>query len=438
MNRCYCALTFMLILIHVHAQTPVKVPGYRIKYDHHALRIPGNKFAIGLTIPADGKKPQKTIGYSGSGGWGKYHVEVDSGSFSNGKVKIHNSKRYKKGDSITVNVFTRKWFLGGRGKFLTSRRIPYNYEDSIFVMTNSNTGRFPGGHIKFGIRTLFDNRQYAELYPIKKKDRNNFLLGFEGGHLSGSKGDWKIDPDPTHIINDEVKLSARLAKNPAIGDTLRLLLDYKAKFQCGIRSSNDGHELNVTADAFYDSIINEELLKIEVNDIATHRTYHYLVSTDSGSLSLSSKGADGANGDNGLGGANGRDGSDGAVTQVPQTTTNADGSTTTTYTDVQGPGGDGENGGNGDDGEDGGNGFNGGNITIHYTPAAAPFLNRISAISIPGAGGLGGNGGSGGNGGNGGSGAPPGTSGHKGLDGRNGSNGLSGTRGIVHFVANPG
>ena len=220
MNRCCSLLTFMLILVHAHAQTPVKVPGYRIKYDHHALRIPGNKFAIGLTIPADGKKPAKNIGYSGSGGFGKYHVEVDSGSFSGGNVKIHDSKLYKKGDSITINVYTRKWFLGGRGKFLTSRRVPYNYEDSLLVMTNSNSGRFPGGHIKFGIRTLFDNHQTAELwYPVKKRDRNNFLLGFEGGSLSRSKGDWKINPDPTQIKNDEVRLFARLAKNSAIGDT---------------------------------------------------------------------------------------------------------------------------------------------------------------------------------------------------------------------------
>lgn len=37
MNRCSFLLTFMLILIHVHAQTPVKAPDYRIKYDHHAI-----------------------------------------------------------------------------------------------------------------------------------------------------------------------------------------------------------------------------------------------------------------------------------------------------------------------------------------------------------------------------------------------------------------
>jgi hypothetical protein len=436
MNRCCSLLTFMLIASYAHAQTPVKAPGYRIKYDHHALRIPGNKFAIGLTIPADGKTPPKNIGYSGSGGFGKYHVEVDSGSFSSGNVKVHDSKLYKKGDSITVNVYTRKWFLGGRGKFLTNRKIPYNYEDSIVVMTNSNSGRFPGGHIKFGIRTIFDNHQSAELwYPVKKKNRNNFLLGFEGGNLSRSKGDWKINPDPTQINEDEVKLFARLAKDPVIGDTLRLLLDYKALFQYNISSSSDGHELDVTADAFYDPIISQELLKIELNDVAEGRTYHYLVNTNGGAMNISSRGADGANGDNGVSGSDGRSGTDGPLSRVAQTTTNADGTTTTTYITVQGAGGNGEDGGPGGDGENGDNGYNGGDITIHYTPAAAPFLKLIGAISIPGSGGLGGNGGSGGNGGNGGSGNPPGSSGSRGSDGRSGSSGVSGTRGFVRFAA---
>jgi hypothetical protein len=73
-------------------QSPAQKPtasGYRIKYDHKALRIPGNKFAIGLIVPPDGKKAADTIGYPGKdGGWGKYHVEVDSGSFSGRRVPV--------------------------------------------------------------------------------------------------------------------------------------------------------------------------------------------------------------------------------------------------------------------------------------------------------------------------------------------------------------
>ena len=145
-------------------ETHPPVAGYRLKYDHHALKIPGQKFAIGLVAPKEGK-PADTIGFPGkSGGWGKFHIEVDSGSFSGGKVKLRASKVYKKGDSVTVNVYTRKWFMGGRGKFLTTRTIPFNFEDSIAVLTDGNSNRFPGGHVKFGVRTFYNNTQFADLW----------------------------------------------------------------------------------------------------------------------------------------------------------------------------------------------------------------------------------------------------------------------------------
>src|SRR5262249_17475180 len=151
-----------------------------------------------------------------------------------------------------------------------------------------------------------------------------------GGHLSKKKGDWKIDPDPTHIRNDEVKLSARLAKAPAIGDTLGLLLNYTARFQCGVFSSGDGHELDVSVDGMEDTIIHEKLLKIDVRDSAAHRTYHYLVNTEGGSMSIFSQGADGAKGDDGLNGTDGQGGADGAISQMPVTSTDANGNTVTT------------------------------------------------------------------------------------------------------------
>src|SRR6202000_2449671 len=229
-----------------------------------------------------------------------YHIEVDSGSYSGGKVKLHASKVYKKGDSVIVNVYTRKWFLGGRGKFLTTRKIPYNFEDSIAVMTDGNSNRFPGGHIKFGVRTFYNDKQFADLwYPVKKKNKNDFLLGFDGGHLSKKKGDWKLDPDPTKIHGDKVQLYAALAKAPAIRDTMGWMLDYKSRFQCNILSAADGHELNVSVDVFDDTIIDAKLLQIEVHDGTTNRTYNYVVNTQGGSINISSTGADGARGDDG-------------------------------------------------------------------------------------------------------------------------------------------
>jgi len=406
------------------------VAGYRLKYDHRALKIPGQKFAICLVAPKE-NKPADTIGFPGNnGGWGKYHIEVDSGSYSGGRVKLRDSKVYKKGDSVTVNVYARKWFLGGRGKFLTTRKIPYNFEDSIALMTDGNSNRFPGGHVKFGVRTLYNDKQFADLwYPVKKKNKNDFQLGFDGGHLSKKKGDWKIDTDPTKIHNDKVELYAALAKAPAIRDTIGWMLDYKAAFQCNILSMGDGHDLDVSVDALDDTIIEAKLLWIEVLDNATHRTYHYVINTQGGSINITSTGA------NGAGGEIGQSGADGAISQMPVTSVDTAGKTITTYVTVQGPGGDGGDGGDGADGGTGYNGGNGGNITFFYTPSAAPFLTLITASSFPGAGGPGGNGGAGGRGGNGGNGNPQGRAGRSGRTGNIGMSGQDGNPGAVRFVA---
>lgn len=448
MNRLYPLLILIFIAGAANAQTPAKqaagptsakpaASGYRIKYDHSALRIPGNKFAIGLIVPAAGKKPADTIGYPGKQeSWGKYHIEVDSGSFSGGNVKLHASSVYMKGDSVTVSVYTRKWLLGGRGKFLVSRKIPYNYEDSIELLYTGNADRAPGDHLKFGVRTIYDNKQFADLwYPVKKKDKSRFLLGFDGGHLSPKKGDWKISADPTRITGDRVRLFARLAKDSAIGDTLSLMLDYTANYKCAIRSTGNGHELDATVDVLDDTTIHAQLLRVEVRDSSAHRTYHYLLNTKGSSLAISSAGANGADGANGLDGLSGSDGADGAITETPVTTTDANGNTTTTYDESQGPGSNGGDGGPGDNGQDGGNGGNGGNIFIRFTAAAKPFLPLIHATSVPGVGGSGGRGGSGGSGGRGGSGTPPGMDGSKGSDGLNGSDGAPGKAGAVKFLA---
>ena len=409
---------------------------YRIKYDHSALRIPGGKFAIGLNVPAEGKKGADTIGFPGKqGGWGKYHVEVDSGSFSGGMVKLGTSASYKKGDSVTVSVYTKKWLLGGRGRFLVSRKILYDFEDSIAVITSGNAGRAPGDHVHFGVRTFYDDGKFSELwYPVKKKDRGRFVLGFDGGHLSTKKGDWKIDPDPTHIVNDRIRVFAQLAKAPSIRDTLSMMLDYTANYSCTVLSAGDGHELDATVDVFDDTIIHSQLLRVDVRDSMTHRTYHYLLNTKGSSITITSAGAAGADGANGMDGIPGTNGADGGTYQIPQTTTNPDGTTTTTYIDAQGPGGDGGNGGPGDDGQGGGNGGNGGNVLVRFGAGAKDFLGMIHVNSVPGAGGAGGLGGSGGSGGQGGSGAPAGHSGFKGQDGNRGADGVSGKTGTVEFL----
>ena len=67
------------------------VQQYRLRYDHKVLRIPGQSIPIGiLTRTAKGVSAE-TKGYlNGDQGWSKYKIEVQGGSYSNGKIKIAN------------------------------------------------------------------------------------------------------------------------------------------------------------------------------------------------------------------------------------------------------------------------------------------------------------------------------------------------------------
>ena len=436
MNR-LCCLILLFFALAAQAQPVANSnPSYKIRYDHAALRIPGKRFAIGVIVPAQGREAADTIGYPGKkSDWSKYRLSVDSGSFSGGMVKLKKSEAYKFHDSVTINLYARKWFLGGKGKWLASRKIPYNYEDSIVLLSNGNNDRSPGDHLKFGVRTIYDDKQFADVwFPVKKKAGRRFLLGFDGAHLSKSKGDLKIENDPGRISGDRIRLFARLAKDSAIGDTLSLFLDYTAQYKCLVRSGDAGHPLGVDVSLLDDSIIHAQLLRVSIFDSVAKKGYHYLVNVSGGSLAISSKGGDGMDGRNGNDGLAGLNGSDGLVSVDVETTTAADGSTQTTTSTTQGAGSDGGNGGPGEDGQNGDDGYDGGNIVVRYSAAAAPFISRLNALSVPGAGGSGGRGGTGGSGGIGGQGSPSGNSGSKGMDGRDGFNGNGGKEGVVKFV----
>jgi hypothetical protein len=412
------------------------VQQYRLRYDHKVLRIPGQSILIGVLTRTSKGVVAKTKGYlNGDQGWSKYKVEVQGGSFSNGKIKIGKSTQYLKGDSLTVSVYTRKWFLGGKDKFLLTMKIPYNYEDSIAVLTTGNIGRAPGDHVQFGVRTWYDNHQFADSWASKKKKLTGFVFAFNGAHLSKSKGDLTIEADPEKISKDQVGLTAMLAKDSAIRDTLRIMLDYVAAYQCKVAAAGDGHTLKVSADVYDDSLIHARLLRIDVNDSLAKKIYHYRVNTNGGSISIFSIGGNGLEGSDGLDGSSGSMGSDGTVSVDVETTTAPDGTIQTTTNTTEGPGGDGGRGGDGEDGGDGGNGGNGGNIFIRYTPAVASYLPLIKAASVPGNGGSGGRGGQGGSGGIGGSGNPPGNNGLDGMSGRSGFDGAAGQKGKVIFTA---
>ncbi len=431
-------LFILLTLIIIKAQsqtanTPVLSPPAGIttviKYDTAALRIPNKSFSIGVIKTATTGVTETKGLLKGKYSWRKYRVELSDGSCTNGKIKLNAAKDYKKGDSITVNVYTRKWLLGGKGQFLATAKIPYNYETGIKVLTKGTFSKAPGNHVQFGIRTFYNNNMSVDKWA-PAKNLQDFIMNFNGGHISRSKGDLKIDNEPIKITNDKVRLIASLAKAPAIMDTLQIVMDYIYNYKCNITSQGLGHDLTITADAYFDKLINATLVKVQVKDSMERKSFNYLFNVSGGSLAVSSRGANGADGLAGFDGIAGTDGSVGSA--IVLTSTDRDGNVTTTTT--MGPGGDGGNGTNGSDGGGGQNGYNGGSITIYYTAAAKPYLNLITATSIPGAGGQGGKGGRGGRGGSGGLGSPGGTSGMNGLDGMDGLPGLNGTAGKIGFV----
>jgi hypothetical protein len=377
----------------VHNPAPATAPKdttikkYLLQYDPSVSRISGKSLPIGIITLSAGAPPTQTKGLlNGRDGWSKYKLEVQGGSYSNGKIKIAKSSNYMKGDSLTVSVYTRKWFLGGKDKFLLTQKIPYNYEDSINILTTGNIGKAPGDHVQFGIRTYFDNKQFVDKWFPVKKNLKAFDFDAEGSHISKSKGDLKIDSDPIKIVNDKVRLIAMLDKDTAIRDTLQITLDYVSNYQCKLQSNGDGHFLVATADVYPDSIIHARLMKISILDSNAHKIYRYPVNTNGGTITISSKGGNGIDGNAGWDGSSGSAGSDGLISVDVETTTDANGNPTTTTTTVQGPGSDGGRGGDGGNGSDGGNGGNGGNIVLNYTPAAVPFLAMIKTLSIPGAG----------------------------------------------------
>jgi hypothetical protein len=262
----------------------------------------------------------------------------------------------------------------------TAKKYVLQYEPSV---------KAPGDHVQFGIRTYFDNKQSVDKWFPVKKNLKGFDFEAEGSHISKSKGDLKIDSDPIKIVNDKVRLIAMLDKDTAIRDTLQITLDYIANYQCKLQSNGDGHFLVGTADVYPDSIIHASLMKISILDSNAHKTYRYLVNTNGGTITISSKGGNGLDGNTGWDGLSGSSGSDGLTSVDVETTTDADGNPTTTTTTVQGPGGSG------------------------------------------GRGGTGGSGGSGGNG------TPSGNQGTNGMDGLPGSDGAAGSKGKITFVQSP-
>lgn len=81
-----------------NAKTDSAKEKYILQYDPGVLRVKGNSLPVGIIAISDKGQQSETKGFlNGTDNWSKYKIDVDSGSFSGGKIKIKGSeKRIKK------------------------------------------------------------------------------------------------------------------------------------------------------------------------------------------------------------------------------------------------------------------------------------------------------------------------------------------------------
>ncbi|MBN1182586.1 MAG: hypothetical protein JXB49_09890 [Bacteroidales bacterium] len=427
-----------------------------VRYDPDILRIPGNTLPIGITSVMNNDEIIQTKGYlEGETKWRNYKVKVDGGYFLWGKIHLSWDDLYKKGEGFNVMIYSRK------GKeLLHSQRISYNYETDILLYTIGGFVKAPGFKVDLGYRVFYDNGVYLDkLFLAPQADCCGLNHKTYGGCICANT--LIIDSDPLKINNHTVSVIGHLKKAPFICDTLHIILDYKASYKkhvsgfggsdgssgsSGVMGStgfdgqdgghgsdgcdgNRGPDLEVYADVYFDTIIHENLMCVNVKELETSKDFRYLLNTQGGRMSIISKGGDGGDGGNGGSGGSGGSGFNGEfITRKVQIN-----DTTWVEETIQLPGGDGGNGGCGGNGGNGGYGGDGGNIYVYYTTFAAPYMHMLDIQSISGDGGSGGSGGSRGIGGSGGSGNPSGRSGSSGCSGSSGSSGKDGYHGEVYF-----
>jgi hypothetical protein len=429
----------------------LKIDSIGIFIDSTFLRLPGYEFPVAFKVIT----PQGVLYTKGLGGgkvrWSNFDIEVNGGRFFNGKIIV--SEKLLPGEYIEI----RATCPDQPGLFL-SKIIRLNYVNKLHLFPVNSFQKIPGERFNFGIKVNYDNGCFENITSWNDyKLMNSLQLRFRsfGGKVTNNR--FHIESEIDRINFHKVGLIATTPHSPFVSDTLGITLDYKGRFtyyahgisgrdgcngadgspgRNGSDSENgtpgcrgddgaDGEEgrrgddLEVFCDAYFDTILNTELLYVEVKNMETNRVNNYLVNPVGGSIIITSKGGSGGRGGNGGNGGRGGNGGDGK-----KYTVEIKDSTKTITETHQEKGAHGAQGGNGGHGGYGGHGGNGGDIYIYYTETAQKYLSCIEANSV---GGNSGSGGFSGNGGSGGSGGNPG--GNNGSGGSSGSMGMSGTSG---------
>lgn len=465
---------------------PPKTDSIQVVLDPAGLVLPGESFPIGVVSYSRNGKIKKTTGLAGGHVWWmRYNVEVTGGSFSGGKVLVSDGLIPSKGKYVELKVYPRK-----QPELAKQFLLPLNYETNIKFRVTDDFDKAPGSQVRGELLTEFDNGLHRICTNLRNSDESKRFYFFANGG-TWDKGKFLIDPDFADIENHQPSLTIRSLRNPELADTFHVLLDYRHTYRLALYGSGglsgfsgsdgsdgsagdhgydggpgqnggigeDGPDIDVFADLYYDSLLHCDLLYVYAENKWTGDEYRYLINPDGGKLLVNSVGGSGGHGGRGGRGGDGGDGHDGkrwtethlekrmvkkpvkkkSIRKEKQKRTDAEGKeyevevdvayTETVYVDEQievevtvtkqGPGEDGGDGGWGGPGGVGGEGGYGGTINLYLTDDAKRFRNVIQATSTGGSGGMHGSGGSGGSGGQGGAGNPAGS------DGRNGQSGPS-------------
>jgi len=431
----------------------------RLLLDRDNLIFPGNSVSIGLEVMAKNGSISRTRGLlEGRIAWRKFYIEssIDP-RIRNGVIRIPRDFSLLNKRVFTVRVYDRK-----KKRLFYEDTIPYHYPTQIKPRLPASFVKAPGFKTPFWLDVQWNDGTTTQ---IKNKKGGllslaNFIYKVEGGEVSRNR--LCISPD-VHAFSDHRVAMYAYARDFTVpeSDVVSFMLDYKASYNvtrsawngssgsngfsgsdgsAGCRGSDGGwgapgghgehgHDLKVTMDAYFDDILQTTLVDVWLTDLVTDTRHQYRVDAQEGRVVVRSSGGDGGSGGRGGDGGDGGAGIDGRTEKVTRKVNDS----TSVEETIRYPGSPGGDGGNGGHGGPGGYGGDGGNIYVHYTKAAAPYLNVLEAVSRGGSGGSGGFGGSSGDGGRGGSGEPSGRSGCSGRSGSSAPSGGDGRPGRVLF-----
>jgi len=437
----------------------ISIANMRLEYDKKQIRVRGSALPIGVSIITSDQKRLQTRGFSsGKLKWSNFLISVEGGNYSNGKIVIPKDSP---SDTISIRITSKhhpEWEI--REVIWLNRLL------SIRANAIEPIAWAPDETFKMNLDAYYDNGQmYTNKLNNKLIKQMELNAKAEGGVFSSGK--FHIFEDFEMIPEHLVSLSLESQRYPEVSDIFSKRLTYIKNYKfsqsvgsawsgssgrsgsSGNAGSNGEHggngsdgedgrngehgqygdDLGVFVDAYPDSILQTDLVYVEVTLLKNSTKKHFLINPNGGSIAITTYGGDGGSG--GQGGNGGIGGNGGAGKEIREEYKD---STGVHYKTRIGHGGHGGDGGNAGYGGIGGDGGPGGNINIHYTSKAKPYLHIINPQSIGGDGGRGGSGGYAGAGGSGGNGNPTGKSGRSGSAGNSGASGYRGTDGQVLYI----